>query len=64
MEKDYEKAFKVVVPLLKAIAKWEKANGTSAAVLPHEYEEFMVEYKDAMLRSSPRLALSMVGIEI
>lgn len=63
MTGDYKAAFEQVLPLLEYIAEWESKNGSSACVLECEYKVFMRGYKQAMFISSPRGALSSLGIK-
>lgn len=37
---DYEKAWEAVEPLIRAIAEYERDNGTIAVILPSERETF------------------------
>ncbi len=46
--------------LVKYIAEWEEQNGTSCAMLPHEYDEFMEGYMRIMRTDSCRAAHYMI----
>lgn len=41
-------------PLIDAIADWERENGTVAAIMPFEYEDFLTKLKYAALKGSAR----------
>lgn len=56
----YEEAFTYALPLLRAIAEWEKDNGTVACIMPSEYPGFIKILKKAAMVGSARAALSIM----
>lgn len=62
--KNYEQAWLLVQPLVKAIARWESVNGSAIALQPHEYRSLIKAIERANLTSSCRAAMSMVGEDI
>ncbi len=62
--KNYEQAWLLVQPLVKAIAQWESINGVAVALQPYEYHSLIKVIERANLRSSCRAAMSAVGENI
>ena len=46
------------LPLIECIARWERENGTIAAIVPAEYRGFCERISCAARRGSPRAALA------
>ena len=51
----------LALPLLRAIASWEKANGSVAAIMPSEYADFCEKLSAAAVTGSARGYLSVIG---
>ena len=49
------------LPLIECIARWERENGTIAAIVPAEYRGFCERISCAARRGSPRAALNQKG---
>jgi len=52
-------AFHLIAPYMEVIARWERKNGTLAAIMPMEYDGFMAGLKNAAIYSSARFAESL-----
>lgn len=64
MRSNYEQAWKLVQPLVKAIAQWESINGAAIALQPYEYSSLIKVIERANLTSSCRAAMSAAGEDI
>lgn len=49
------------LPLIECIARWERENGTIAAIVPAEYRGFCERISCAARRGSARAALNQKG---
>ena len=53
---DLVAAFDCLTPYMNYIANWERHNGTLAAIMPHEYENFILGIRSAAITASARAA--------
>jgi hypothetical protein len=56
----YEEASGYFLPIIRAIAEWERDNGSMVCILPQEYPDLIKVLKKAGMVGSARAALSIL----